>query len=345
MLQPAQPGNRGKALTRLDNKDRLLQLRQILSEETDEEREKTLDDLIHRFKQQYGPDVKLNKHSLKDDMEHLIQNGFDITVNQEKEGMPKYYSHQYRLFELYELRMLIDAVVSAKFISKKETRQLTGKIRRLTSVHQGKKLQNEIQIDSSIKSENPYIRLAIHKIHEAIEQRRVITFQYGRYDVDKKFQLSHEGRVYRVKPYALAWANDFYYLIAYYFEAGEIRHYRVDRLQNVMETDETFPYESFDVSSYTQSTFHMFAGDEEWIKIRCRNNLINVIIDKFGKDISTTRDGEDHFILTTKARISDGLVNWILGFGSNVKVLSPDTLQDTVKEEVENLHRLYDHDS
>ncbi|RBP01134.1 YafY family protein [Rossellomorea aquimaris] len=291
----------------------------------------------------FGPDVKLNKNSLKDDLEHLIRNNFDVTINQEKEGLPKYYSHQYRLFELYELRMLIDAVVSAKFISKKETRQLTGKIKRLTSLHQGKKLHNEIQIDSSIKSESPYIRLAIHDIHEAIAERRMITFQYGRYDVRKQFNLSHDGKLYKVKPYALAWANDFYYLIAYYFEADEIRHYRVDRLRNVEPLSETFPYEPFDVSKYVQSTFHMFAGDEEWIKVSFQNHLINVIIDKFGKDVDIQRNGENHFILTTKARVSTGLVNWILNFGSQARVISPPSLVDTVKTEVTKLYSLYQH--
>ncbi|MCC5800548.1 helix-turn-helix transcriptional regulator [Rossellomorea vietnamensis] len=328
-------------MTRIDNKVRLLKLMSILKDETDEDHELNLDDIILRFKQAYGPELKLNKNSLKDDLDHLILHGFDVTINQEKDGLPKYYSHQYRLFELYELRMLIDAVVSAKFISKKETRQLTGKIKQLTSHQQGKKLHNEIQIDSSIKSESPFIRRTIHDIHEAIAERRVITFQYGRYDVNKQFNLSHEGRLYKVRPYALAWANDFYYLIAYYFEADEIRHYRVDRLRNVEVLSETYPYEGFDVSKYVQSTFQMFAGDEEWIKIKFHNNLINVMIDKFGKNVNIQRHGEDHFILSTKARVSTGLVNWILTFGSQAEVISPPSLIETVKTEVNKLYILY----
>jgi predicted DNA-binding transcriptional regulator YafY len=314
----------------------------IFNQETDEDHELNLDDIIHRFQQIYGPDVKLNKNSLKDDINHLINHSFDVTINQEKDGLPKFYSHQYRLFELYELRMLVDAVVSAKFITKQETRQLIGKIRKLTSNHQGKKLQNEIQVDSSIKSESPYIRLAIHDLHQAISERRVITFQYGRYDIDKNFKLSHGGSLYKVKPYALTWANDFYYLIAYYYEAGEIRHYRVDRLRNVSTLEESFPYESFDVSKYVQSTFHMFAGDEEWIKVKFHNGLINVIIDKFGKEADIRKDDDDHFILSTKARISGGLVNWILNFGSKAKVISPPSLLQTVKEEVTNMNKLYE---
>ncbi|MCA1054497.1 WYL domain-containing protein [Rossellomorea aquimaris] len=329
-------------MTRIDNKERLLRLMNIFSQETDEEHELSLDDIIHRFKQIYGPDVKLNKNSLKDDINHLINHSFDVTINQEKDGLPKYYSHQYRLFELHELRMLVDAVVSAKFITKQETRQLIGKIKKLASTHQGKKLQNEIQVDSSIKSESPFIRLAIHDLHHAITERNIVTFQYGRYDIDKNFNLSHEGRLYKVKPYALTWANDFYYLIAYYYEAGQIRHYRVDRLRNVNILNESFPYESFDVSKYVQSTFHMFAGDEEWIKIKFHNQLINVIIDKFGKDVDIQKDDEHHFILSTKARISGGLVNWILNFGSNAKVISPPSLLETVKEEVAKMYELYD---
>ncbi|MEL3973624.1 WYL domain-containing protein [Rossellomorea oryzaecorticis] len=328
-------------MIRIDNKERLLRLMTIFTQETDEDHELSLDEIILRFKQIYGPDVKLNKNSLKDDINHLINHSFDVTINQEKDGLPKYYSHQYRLFELHELRMLIDAVVSAKFITKQETRQLIDKIRKLTSAHQGKKLQNEIQVDSSIKSESPFIRLAIHDLHQAISERRIIEFQYGRYDIDKKFNLSHEGSLYKVKPYALTWANDFYYLIAYYYDAGEIRHYRVDRLRNVEVMNESFPYEAFDVSKYVQSTFHMFAGDEEWIKIKLHNQLINVIIDKFGKNVDIKKQDEDHFILSTKARISGGLVNWILSFGSKAKVISPVSLSETVKQEIANMNKLY----
>jgi predicted DNA-binding transcriptional regulator YafY len=328
-------------MTRIDNKERLLRLMTIFTQETDEDHELSLDEITLRFKQIYGPDVKLNKNSLKDDINHLINHSFDVTINQEKDGLPKYYSHQYRLFELHELRMLIDAVVSAKFITKQETRQLIDKIRKLTSSHQGKKLQNEIQVDSSIKSESPFIRLAIHDLHQAISERRIITFQYGRYDIDKKFNLSHGGSLYKVKPYALTWANDFYYLFAYYYDAGEIRHYRVDRLRNVEVMNESFPYEAFDVSKYVQSTFHMFAGDEEWIKIKFHNQLINVIIDKFGKNVDIKKQDEDHFILSTKARISGGLVNWILSFGSKAKVISPVSLSDTVKQEIVNMNKLY----
>jgi predicted DNA-binding transcriptional regulator YafY len=328
-------------MTRIDNKERLLRLMTIFTQETDEDHELSLDEITLRFKQIYGPDVKLNKNSLKDDINHLINHSFDVTINQEKDGLPKYYSHQYRLFELHELRMLIDAVVSAKFITKQETRQLIDKIRKLTSSHQGKKLQNEIQVDSSIKSESPFIRLAIHDLHQAISERRIITFQYGRYDIDKEFNLSHGGSLYKVKPYALTWANDFYYLIAYYYDAGEIRHYRVDRLRNVEVMNESFPYEAFDVSKYVQSTFHMFAGDEEWIKIKFHNQLINVIIDKFGKNVDIKKQDEDHFILSTKARISGGLVNWILSFGSKAKVISPVSLSNTVKQEIANMNKLY----
>ncbi|UQX54730.1 hypothetical protein M5V91_02525 [Cytobacillus pseudoceanisediminis] len=172
-------------MNRLDNKQRMLKLMEILREQTDEENEYTLDDITECFKKEYGPDVKLNKNSLRDDIEHLIEAKFDITINQEKEGMPKFYSHQYRLFELYELRMLIDAVASARFITKDETKQLIRKIKKLTSLHHAKKLHNEILIDSSVKSESKLVRLAINDLHEAISERRIVTFQYGRYNLNK----------------------------------------------------------------------------------------------------------------------------------------------------------------
>jgi predicted DNA-binding transcriptional regulator YafY len=332
----------GDVMSRLDNKQRILKLMEILREQTDEENEYTLDDIAQCFKKEYGSDVKLNKNSLRDDIDHLIEAKFDITINQEKEGMPKYYSHQYRLFELYELRMLIDAVASARFITKDETKQLIRKIKGLTSIHHAKKLHNEILIDSSVKSESKLVRLVINDLHEAISERRIVTFQYGRYNLNKEFVLSHNGGQYRVKPLALTWVNDFYYLIAYYFAKEEIRHYRIDRLRNVQITEEQFAYEPFDVSKYVSSTFHMYAGTEEWIKIRFHNDLINVIIDKFGRDADIRKFDEDHFVLSAKAIVSEGLVKWLLNWGSQAKVLSPSSLIDQVTNEIKNMMAVYE---
>ncbi|KON87573.1 transcriptional regulator [Sporosarcina globispora] len=329
-------------MNRLDNKQRMLKLMEILRDQTDEENEYTLDDITECFKKEYGPEVKLNKNSIRDDIDHLIESNFDITINQEKEGMPKFYSHQYRLFELYELRMLIDAVASARFITKDETKQLIRKIKKLTSIHHAKKLHNEILIDSSVKSESKLVRLAINDLHEAISERKIVTFQYGRYNLNKEFVLSHNGGQYRVKPLALTWVNDFYYLIAYYFAKEEIRHYRIDRLRNVNITEEQFAYELFDVSKYVSSTFHMYAGSEEWIKIRFHNDLINVIIDKFGRDADIRKLDEDHFVLTAKAIVSNGLVKWLLNWGNQAKVLSPSSLIDQVTNEISNMMAVYE---
>lgn len=329
-------------MTRLDNKERILKLMEIFREQTDEENELTIDDIVEQFRMKYGSDVKLNRNSLKDDIEHLIESGFDITINQEKDGLPKYYSHQYRLFELYELRMLIDAVASARFITKEETKQLIGKIKELTSIHHAKKLHNEILINSSIKSESKLVRLFINDLHEAISARKMIQFRYGRYNVNKEFVLSHAGDFYKVKPLALTWVNDFYYLIAYYFKAEEIRHYRVDRLRDVQLSEETYPYEPFDVSKYVSSTFHMYAGNEERIRVKFANSLINVMIDKFGKDVEIKKADDNHFILTTNAIVSEGLVKWLLNWGSDAKVLSPQSLVDDVTEEIKKMMRIYD---
>ncbi|WP_338749437.1 WYL domain-containing protein [Bacillus sp. FJAT-52991] len=328
-------------MVKINNKQRLLKLMEWFREETDESNQWTIDDIISKFQSFYGEEYKPNKNSLKDDIENLIEANFDITINQEKEGMPKYYSHQYRLFEPYELRMLIDAVVSARFITKEETKSLTRKIKTLTSQQQAKRLQNEILIDTSIKSKSKLVRLAIHDLHEAITEKRIVTFQYGRYNVDKQFVLSHEGALYKVKPLALTWAHDFYYLIAYYFEADEIRHYRMDRMRNVQATEEAFVYEAFDVGKYVQSTFNMFAGQADWIKIRFKNELINVIIDKFGHEADIQKDGEEHFILSAKAIVSDGLVNWTLNFGCKAEVVQPNALRERVEQEVKNMYRLY----
>ncbi|MBU8909108.1 WYL domain-containing protein, partial [Desertibacillus haloalkaliphilus] len=131
-------------------------------------------------------------------------------------------------------------------------------------------------------------------------------------------------------------------LIGIFENEEEFRHYRVDRMRKVEITDQSFQRTSINISEYVHNTFHMYAGQEEWIKIRFKKDLINVVLDRFGLDVDIKKLDEDCFLLTTKAAVSDGLVAWILTWGSDAKVVAPLALVDNVKQEVKKLFQQYE---
>lgn len=327
--------------SKLSSKQRLIKLQELLRKHTDEENQLKLDEVLDLFYDEYK--VHAGKKAIRDDLKELEESDlFDVTVNQEKDGVEKFYSHQQRLFEIHELRLLIDAVSSAKFISTKETEDLVDKIKQLTSIHQARQLGNRIILGENSKNENTKIKYSIHMLHTAILSNLYIQFKYGRYNLQKKFKLSNNGDFYQLKPYALVWHNNFYYLIGEYLPTQEIRHYRVDRMREVGTLEETFvPDPGFDVSKYSEKLFHMYSGEEALIEIEFNAYMINVVIDRFGRGVNVRPIGEDKFRISTQAIISDGLVRWLMTWGSDAKVLTPPSLVERIKEEVEKFYRVY----
>jgi predicted DNA-binding transcriptional regulator YafY len=324
----------------VSTKQRLLKLLQIFQEETDADHELSVKDLITKLQLSFGEDYTVKPRAIKDDIEELRSMDFDILENDGKYGQ-KFYSLQDRLFEVHELRLLIDAVSSARFISKEETKKLIGKIKNLTSRSLAKKLQNQIYLDGMIKSENKKMRYYIDALHTAITEQRVIRFQYGTYNTDKEFKLHREGEYYYVKPFGVVWKNDYYYLIGEYMKYNEVRHYRIDRMRNVDLEEEGFVPQQLNLPEHINQSFNMYSGEEATISIQFTNDLINVMIDRFGLEADIRPQDEDTFLVKTKAAVSDGLVRWLLTWGDKAKVIHPEELIEKMKDESRNLYETY----
>lgn len=320
--------------------ERLLALKNIMFKETDDQNELSMKEIIDQLKLKFTNQESFDPRTIKRDLETLDHGGFEVITNKGKYGKVL-YSHQHRLFETYQLRLLIDAVLSARFITETDKRRLIQKIKALTSRHIAKTLPDPLIFSPPTNIDYHLIKLNIDRTHQAISSKRVLAYQYGKYNLEKEFVFNRDGDFYKVEPYALIWQNDFYYLIGKFQKTGEFRHYRLDRIRNIQVTDETYRRENLDITKYIDHTFHMFAGEDHWIKIQFQQQLINVILDRFGLDADIRKVDEEHLLLTTKAKISPGLVSWILRWGHKAKVLSPDLLVEKVKEEVALLHELY----
>ncbi|WP_284140199.1 MULTISPECIES: WYL domain-containing protein [unclassified Virgibacillus] len=322
------------------NSYRMLKLRELLFHETDDDNELGMQQIKDKL-QYYAPEVLCDNRTIKKDLEVLDTLNFEIVENKGKYGK-KLYSHQARLFETYQLRLIIDAILSARFITPKEKKHLIEKVKKLTSKHIAKTLPEPFLFHLSSNQDYEMVKLNIDHIHRAIASSHVLAYQYGRFNVNKEFVFGRDGALYFVEPYALIWQNDYYYLIGRFQENDELRHYRLDRIRNIQITDETFTKKEFHLQEYVDQSFHMFAGEEIRIKIQFHIDLVHVVLDRFGLDASIKQVDEAHFVLSTKAKLSEGLINWILTWGSQAKVLAPDHLVQTVKGKIIEMGKVYE---
>ncbi|MDQ0253351.1 putative DNA-binding transcriptional regulator YafY [Evansella vedderi] len=289
----------------------------------------------------FGNEYEVDARAIKRDFDLLNNDSFEIMENKGKFGKVL-YSHQSRLFETYQLRLLIDPILSARFITNEEKYMLINKLKKLTSKHIAKSLPDPLIYNQSINENYQLIKLHIDKIHRAINEEKFITFQYGEYNVKKEFCLRKNGEYYELKAYALIWESDFYYLIGEHVRHENLSHYRLDRMRNIQLTDNKFIKQRLDISGYVQNTFQMFGGEDSWIKIQFSNErLVNPIIDKFGLEADIKKGDDGSFVLSTKAKISRGLINWILSWGDQAKVISPPHLVDEVQEIVNEMKKNY----
>ncbi len=290
--------------------------------------------------------LKCERKSIYADINTLNAIGFDIvSAKSPKRG----FFMGTRRFELPEVRLLVDAVSSAGFITPDKTKQLVEKLETLVSANQAKELVSQVYIDSDTKCDNEEIYYVIDFLHEAIRNKHKVKFTYKRRNIDKENHLAYTQKTFKVSPYALIWKNDHYYLVCNNEKYDNLMNLRLDRIRKISNLDEpsrdfseVSDYtESFDVSDYSSQMFNMFSGEKIKATLLCDLDLREEIMDRFGAKIPLTAVDIDHFKTTINAAFSDGLVSWIMNFGDKIKVLEPKELSYAVKEKAEKIYKLY----
>ncbi len=313
-----------------NQKMKLLYLMKIMLEKTDEEHGLTTAEIIESLAA-YG--VGAERKSIYDDMEALRLYGLDII--QTREGRNSDYRVVSRDFEMPELKLLVDAVQSSKFITRKKSDELIKKIEGFASVHEARQLHRQVFVANRIKTMNESIYLTVDKIHTAITLNKKITFQYFEWSPKKEKILRHNGAIYCASPWALTWDDENYYLIAYDSAAEKIKHYRVDKMLSISVAEDEREgrefFEDFDMAIYSKKTFGMFGGREETVSLRCRNKMANIIVDRFGTDTIMTVTDDDYFEITVKVAVSPLFLTWIMNFGSDIKIISPQSVIEDFK--------------
>ena len=203
-----------------------------------------------------------------------------------------------------------------------------------------------MDVSGRIKAENESIYYNVDEIHRAIAENRKIRFQYFQWNVKKEAELRHDGAFYHISPWHLLWDDENYYLVGYDTDAGKMKHYRVDKMKHISMTDEARDGreedDGLDMASYSKKSFGMFGGVEQTVKLRMKNEMAGVIIDRFGKDVMMIPSKEaGYFHVNVDVQVSDQFLSWIFALGDGAKIMGPDNVREKVRAYIERLNRQY----
>ena len=323
-----------------NQKLKLYRLAQIMVEKTDEEHMITMPEIQAELAKY---DVTADRKSLYDDIETLQT--FGIDVNGEKIGRKFYYHVCNKHFEIAELKLLVDAIQSSKFITEKKTRELIEKMTRFASKYEADQLNRQVVVQGRVKTMNESIYYFVDDVHRAIAENKQIRFEYLKWNENKRLERRRETP-YTVSPWALTWDDENYYLIAYDMDEKKIKHFRVDKLKSIELLDKKRAgkeaFEDFNLAKYAKMSFGMFHGDQTKVKIGFHKDMAGVFIDRFGRDITIHPAKEkDWFETTVDVAVSDIFLGWIFALGPDVKILGPADVVKKFKDEINERAKLY----
>lgn len=320
-------------------KMKLLYVMECLMEKSDENHFVTTQELIAYLKQN---GIHAERKSIYDDIDTLIEYGLDIV---KKTDQPRGYYLVQRQFQLAELKLLVDAVQSSKFITTKKSRELIGKLETLCSQYQGKQLHRQVVVTNRSKTQNEHIYYNVDMIYNAIAENTRIRFQYFEWNVKKEIQLRKNGDFYEVSPWCLTWENENYYLIAYEKESDMIKHFRVDKMLRISlsekEREGQEAFQHFDIVGYEKKTFGMYAGEEEAVTLSCDVSFVGVLIDRFGTEIHLRPKGMNRIQAHIKVAVSRQFFGWLTGLGKGVKIESPTKVEEAYRSYLQEILQVY----
>ena len=293
----------------------------------------TIAQIMEILEKEYG--ISTSRGTVGDDIKALQEFGMEIEV--EPSTQNRYYLIG-RKFDLPELKALIDATESARFITKEKSDALVKKLASLSSLNNATALTRNIDVENRIKAENEKIYYIIDALNEAINRKKKVSFQYFTYNVKKQKKLKYDGYTYVFSPYKLIWNGDYYYVVGYSEKHKGIGSFRLDRMArqpNVLDEDAVNPPKGFNLNTYLNSMFRMYNGQRKEIELICDNDVMDAIIDKFGKDVKVLANDMKSFRVIVNTAVGSVFYSWLFGFGGKVCIKSPEDVKEQYRQMVE----------
>ena len=323
-----------------NQKLKLLYLLDILNKYTDDEHFITMQEIVKKLA---DCGVNAERKTLYNDLEELRTYGIDVIG--EKDGLGYNYHIGNRKFELAELKLLVDAVQSSRFITKAKSKELIKKLNDLTSKYHAEELNHQVFVAGRVKTMNESIYYNVDLIHTAISEDVKIRFRYFMWNENKKQVYRRNGAYYSVSPWGLTWDDENYYLIGYDDEYEAIRYYRVDKMKKIVLSDEKREgrdsFKSVDMAVYSKKRFGMFDEEETEVELLCDNDMAGVIIDRFGKNTPFVKRDEEHFVALVSVAVSIQFLGWVMSLGEGVKIVGPESVVLQMQDEVKRLKYAY----
>lgn len=303
-----------------------------MQEKTDDEHSLTMSQIMDELEKY---DVTAERKSIYNDFQDMTDK-FGIEIIKEQIGRETYYHVGSRQFELAEVKLLIDAIQSSKFITRAKSRELIAKIKSFVSEHQAKQLQRQVFINDRVKTMNESVYYNVDDIHTAINENQKIKFRYYKWDITGKLVPRHGGDWFVVSPWALTWDDENYYLVAFDDYDHKIKHYRVDKMMKISiveaKRDGKEAFKDFDMAAYSKSTFGMYQGNKTRVTITFANYMCGVFLDRFGKDITFRKVDDVRSELSVDVNVSPQFFGWIFSLGKDVRVTGPSEVVDQMRE-------------
>lgn len=319
---------------------KLIYLMDIFKRKTNEKHGMNAKELIGELE---ALGIHIERKTLYRDIALLQQYGLDIIKEQNGRDIVYYIGN--RDFELPELKLMVDAIQSSRFITIKKSKTLIGKIESLTNEYDAAELNRQVYVSGRIKTENEGIYYTVDNIHSAINNDKKISFQYYELYGNKVRRLKHGGDIYSVSPWIMLWDNQNYYLIGYDDRTNEIRHYRLDRMTNVFIKDEPREgkgcFRNFSVGDFSKRTFGMFSGEEKRVSIIADNSSAGIIFDRFGNDVNVEELDDGHVEINVNVNVSEQFLGWILSLGNGIRISGPEEVVEEMKSMISERSSLY----
>lgn len=313
-------------------KSRLLYILKFLWQNTDAEHYATTAGILSYLK---GHGILCDRKTIPDDIAKLSDIGIDIEEERSRENRYSLSSH---LFTLPEVKLLIDAVESSKFITAKKSSELADKLSQMTSVYHSEELKRNIYISERVKPMNEQIYYLVDNINTAINQRKQISFLYYHYNQYREEVLNNDGKRYHFSPYYLVWNEDHYYVVGFSKKHQRITTFRVDRMKeiSILCSDAVPQPTDFNLPDFTRQVFDMYDGVKEKVTLLCKNDMMNYIVDKFGDEVETLPMDDSHFKAVAEVSVSQTFFAWVFQFNGNIKIASPDSVVSRYRKMLEN---------
>lgn len=320
---------------------KLMYLIKLFEERTDVSHGLSMTDIIEALSEE---GITAERKSIYADISALNEFGFDIV--KDNEGKACVYKLVERDFEIAELKLLVDAVQSSKFITESKSNKLIKKIEGLASNNEAKSLHRQVYVANRIKTTNESVYYNVDDIQKAISENHKVSFQYFQWNPNKEKELRHNGMRYEISPWALTWDDENYYMVGYDSKERKIKHYRVDKMLKIeIMTDSKREgkalFKDMDMAVYSKKIFGMFGGVEETVVLECKNGISGVIIDRFGTEVDIIKRATDSFTVRVNVQISPQFLGWVFSLGENIKIISPDSVIERMRDEITRIRGIY----